>query len=244
VRILRVARFAARFNEFTIAPETLELMCNMVQAGEVDALVPERVWQELSRGLMEAVPSRMLQVLHECGALARIMPEMIWSPAAAQQRSQTVDFAAAQKVTLAVRWAVLSAECDESICRTLCARMKVPVEARDIALLTCREHRHIYGVLTHSPEAIVSLLERCDAFRRAERFAEILRAVQCRYLLPADFIQQSLLDQSLAAALSIPARHIALETAQRYPNQPQQIAAQIFRARVNAVGQLSHFHRS
>ena len=76
VRILRVARFAARFERFTIAPETFELMRTMVAAGEVDALVPERVWQEVSRGLMERRPSRMLAVLHACGALARLVPEL------------------------------------------------------------------------------------------------------------------------------------------------------------------------
>ena len=76
VRILRVARFAARFPDFTIAPETLTLMREMVTEGEVDALVSERVWQELSRGLMGAKPSRMLQVLRECGALQRLLPEV------------------------------------------------------------------------------------------------------------------------------------------------------------------------
>ncbi|MBS0356538.1 MAG: multifunctional CCA addition/repair protein [Proteobacteria bacterium] len=76
VRILRLARFAARFADFTVAPETLELMRAMVAAGEVDALVPERVWQELARGLMEARPARMIQVLRDCGALARLLPEV------------------------------------------------------------------------------------------------------------------------------------------------------------------------
>lgn len=76
VRILRVARFAARFADFSIAPETMTLMQQMVAKGEVDALVPERMWQELSRGLMEARPARMLEVLRACGALARIMPEL------------------------------------------------------------------------------------------------------------------------------------------------------------------------
>lgn len=75
VRILRLARFAARFPEFTVAPETLALMREMVGNGEVDALVSERVWQELARGLMEARPSRMLEVLRDCGALARLLPE-------------------------------------------------------------------------------------------------------------------------------------------------------------------------
>jgi len=76
VRILRVARFAARFTDFSVAPETLALMRSMVVAGEVQALVPERVWQELARGLMEAAPSRMLTVLRECGALAVLLPEV------------------------------------------------------------------------------------------------------------------------------------------------------------------------
>ncbi len=76
VRILRVARFAARFPDFTVAPETMQLMQEMVADGEVDALVSERVWQELSRGLMGAKPSRMLQVLRECGALQRLLPEV------------------------------------------------------------------------------------------------------------------------------------------------------------------------
>jgi tRNA nucleotidyltransferase (CCA-adding enzyme) len=76
VRILRLARFAARFPEFTVAPETMALMREMVAEGEVDALVSERVWQELSRGLMGAKPSRMLQVLRECGALQRLLPEV------------------------------------------------------------------------------------------------------------------------------------------------------------------------
>jgi tRNA nucleotidyltransferase (CCA-adding enzyme) len=76
VRILRVARFAARFAGFAVAPETMALMRSMVDAGEVDALVPERVWQELARGLMEAKPSPMLELLHECGALDRLLPEL------------------------------------------------------------------------------------------------------------------------------------------------------------------------
>ena len=76
VRILRLARFAARFHAFTVAPETTALMRQMVDAGEVDALVPERVWQELSRGLMEAHPSRMFEVLRSCGALPRLLPEV------------------------------------------------------------------------------------------------------------------------------------------------------------------------
>ncbi|MGV3725362.1 multifunctional CCA addition/repair protein [Hydrogenophaga sp.] len=76
VRILRLARFAARFPDFSVAPDTMALMRQMVDDGEVDHLVAERVWQELSRGLMEQRPSRMLEVLRECGALQRLLPEV------------------------------------------------------------------------------------------------------------------------------------------------------------------------
>jgi len=119
VRILRVARFAARFDEFTVAPETMELMREMVRAGEADALVAERVWQELSRGLMERRPSRMFDVLRACGALARVIPELdrLWGvpqPAAPHPEVDTgvhvmmvVDFAAETGASLAVRFAAL-----------------------------------------------------------------------------------------------------------------------------------------
>ncbi len=120
VRILRVARFAARFTDFTVAPQTQDLMRKMVSAGEVDALVPERVWQELSRGLMEARPSRMFEVLRECGALARILPEIdaLWGvPQRADYHPEVdtgvhvmmvVDHAAARGYALAVRFAALT----------------------------------------------------------------------------------------------------------------------------------------
>jgi len=123
VRILRLARFAARFSiaphDFTVAPETNALMRQMVAAGEVDALVPERVWQELSRGLMEVKPSRMFEVLRDCGALARILPELdaLWGvPQPPKHHPEidtgvhvmlVVDYAARQNYSLSVRFAAL-----------------------------------------------------------------------------------------------------------------------------------------
>ena len=120
VRILRAARFAARFTEFNVAPETMALMRRMVEDGEVDALVPERVWQELATGLMEAKPSRMFAVLRECGALQRILPEVdrLWGvPQPPQHHPEidtgvhvmlVVDYAAAQGYALPVRFAALT----------------------------------------------------------------------------------------------------------------------------------------
>jgi tRNA nucleotidyltransferase (CCA-adding enzyme) len=120
VRILRVARFAARFTDFTVAPETMALMRKMVDAGEVDALVPERVWQEVSRGLMEKKPSRMFELLRECGALARILPEIdaLWGvPQRADYHPEidtgvhvmmVLDYAATRGYALTVRFAALT----------------------------------------------------------------------------------------------------------------------------------------
>jgi tRNA nucleotidyltransferase (CCA-adding enzyme) len=120
VRILRVARFAARFTDFSIAPETMELMRWMVQQGEVDALVPERVWQELSRGLMEHKPSRMFETLLDCGALQRILPEVhrLWGvPQPPKHHPEVdtgvhvmmvVDYAASRNYSLPVRFAALT----------------------------------------------------------------------------------------------------------------------------------------
>ena len=119
VRILRVARFAARFDDFTVAPETMALMRDMVAAGEADALVPERVWQELSRGLMEKQPSRMFEVLRDCGALAVLLPEVdrLWGipqPEAHHPEIDTgvhlmmvLDMAARLGASLPVRFACL-----------------------------------------------------------------------------------------------------------------------------------------
>ncbi len=119
VRILRLARFAARFTQFTVAPETLALMREMVQNGEVDALVPERVWQELAKGLMEAQPSRMFEVLRQSGALGKILPELdrLWGvpqPEIHHPEIDTgvhvmlvVDYAARQGYALSVRFAAL-----------------------------------------------------------------------------------------------------------------------------------------
>jgi tRNA nucleotidyltransferase (CCA-adding enzyme) len=119
VRILRAARFAARFIDFDVAPETMNLMSEMVETGEVDALVPERVWQEISKGLMEEKPSRMFEVLRTCGALKKIMPELdaLWGvPQPAKHHPEidtgvhvmmVIDYAASKQYRLPIRFASL-----------------------------------------------------------------------------------------------------------------------------------------
>lgn len=119
VRILRVARFSARLVDFKVAPETLMLMRQMVEAGEVDALVAERVWQELAKGLMEEKPSRMFEVLRACGALQKILPELdrLWGVPQPEQHHpeidtgahimMVIDYAASQNFNLPIRFAAL-----------------------------------------------------------------------------------------------------------------------------------------
>ncbi len=210
VRILRLARFAARFDDFSIAPETHTLMQQMVQAGEVDALVPERVWQELSRGLMERTPSRMFEVLRGCGALARLLPEVdrLWGvpqPAAHHPEVDTgvhlmlvLDMAAHLKAPLTVRFACLghdlgkgTTRADElprhiahearsvKLVKAVCERLRVPTDCRELAEAVAREHGNVHRSGELNAAAVMRLLERCDAWRRPQRFSELLLACEC-----------------------------------------------------------------
>jgi tRNA nucleotidyltransferase (CCA-adding enzyme) len=169
VRILRLARFTARFTDFTIAPETLELCRKMVLLGEVDALVPERVWQELSRGLMCARPSRMMDVLVNCGASARVMPVWVDSP----QVREAVDRAAQTGLLLSSRFALLCLATPDA--QALAKQLRAPTECADMARL-------LPGVLklanesSLTAEQVLSLFEQCDAIRKPERLIELLRA--------------------------------------------------------------------
>ncbi|MBN8506304.1 MAG: multifunctional CCA addition/repair protein, partial [Burkholderiales bacterium] len=127
VRILRLARFAARWPHFRVAPETLDLCRRMVEAGEVDALVAERVWQEFSRGLMEAAPGRMLTLLREVGALARLAPELdrLWGVPQPAEHHPEIDTGAhlllvleqtvRQQAPLPVRFAALTHDLGKSL---------------------------------------------------------------------------------------------------------------------------------
>jgi tRNA nucleotidyltransferase (CCA-adding enzyme) len=176
VRILRVARFAARFG-FAVAPETLALMRRMAASGEVDALVPERVWQELARGLMEPSPRRMFAVLDECGALERVLPE--WRRLDARRALAALDCAAARLHPLPIRLAVLFAGVDETVAASACERLRAPQVCRDLALLVARLALQVAAAHTLDAEGLLAFLVACDAFRRPERFAMLLDAVDC-----------------------------------------------------------------
>ena len=139
VRILRVARFAARL-DFAIAPETLHLMREMVANGEADALVAERVWQELARGLMERQPSRMFRTLGECGALAVVLPELAgqFVGPAGNHTQAALDAAAARGLGLAERFALIAMRADEAAISGLGERLRLPQDCRELALIAAR----------------------------------------------------------------------------------------------------------
>ncbi len=210
VRILRVARFAARFADFTVAPETMELMRAMVACGEADHLVAERVWQELAKGLMENTPSRMFEVLRDCGALARLLPEVerLWGvPQRADYHPEidtgvhlmlVLDMSARLQAALPVRLACLFHDLGKATTPTallpkhhgheersarllagICERLRVPTVCRELADVVAREHDNIHRSGDLNAAAIVRLLQRCDAFRKPERFREVLLACEC-----------------------------------------------------------------
>ncbi len=265
VRVLRVARFAARFESFAVAPETMALMRQMVADGEVDYLVAERVWQELSRGLMEKRPSRMLQVLRDCGALERILPEvdrLFGVPQRAEFHPEVdtgihimlvVDWAARQGYSLAVRFAALVHDLGKgatpaaewpthhghearsaTLVRSLCERIRVPADCRDLAIIVAREHGKVHRAGELRPSTVVELLERVDAFRRPERFEEFLQACECDFrgrtgYEDRDFPEVDYLKQALHAARRIDVGVVARST------DPGRIREAVFQARVAAV---------
>ena len=276
VRILRLARFAARFsvapNDFSVAPETMALMSSMVAAGEVDALVPERVWQELARGLMEAKPSRMFEILRTCGALKRLLPELdaLWGvpqPAKYHPEIDTgvhimlvIDYAAAHGYTLPIRFAALLHDLGKGttppelwpshhghedrsakLVDIVCQRLKVPADCRDLAFMTARDHGNVGRALEMRPTTIVDLFMRNDAFRKPQRFVDMLRASECdcfgRSGLEAiDFPQPVFLESALHAAQQVNGGEIA----QQYKDQAQRIPEAIRDARIFAVQQFKN----
>ena len=266
VRILRIARFAARFHDFSVAPETLALMRQMVSSGEVDHLVAERVWQELATGLMEEKPSRMLEVLRDCGALARLLPEvdaLFGVPQRADYHPEVdtgihtmmvIDQSALRRFSLPVRFAALTHDLGKGttpadilprhigheersveLTEKLCARLRVPNDCRDLALLMARYHGNIHRAADLKANTIVTLFEKTDALRRPERFQQLLDACLCDFTgrlgwenRPYETPQRLL--TALAAVNSLDAGKIAAACIEK-----AHIPERIHQARVRAV---------
>lgn len=204
VRILRVARFAARFAQwgFRVAHETNALMRRMVDSGEVDHLIPERVWAEFARALGEKTPRRFFDVLYGCGALTRLFPEVepLYREAPpARHVHGSGAFAALQSAaTLSadpvVRCAALACDIgrgtgaafDSQRLAAMCARLRAPTAYRELAMLALRHHEHVPAAVTLAAAALLDLLGDLDAFRRGERFEDLLLVCRADARLPDD----------------------------------------------------------
>jgi tRNA nucleotidyltransferase (CCA-adding enzyme) len=202
VRILRLARFAARFPDFSVAPETAELARTMVRNGEVDALVPERVMQEISRGLMEPAPSRMLQVLDDCGLLERLHGELQDLPST----EAALDRAAGRGLPMPVRFAVLASACPSPrAVDDFLGKVRAPQDAAQLARLLVELRDALVQV--DSPSDVLDVLERGDAFRRPERFQGLLEAHEARTERSADRFRVALNAAAKVNAGSLAALH-------------------------------------
>lgn len=173
VRILRIARFAARLN-FKIADETLALMKTMVESGEIDALVPERVWKEFERALKEPYPEHFFATLAACGALAKLFPEMDY-PGAGMTALKKSKFISSNGI---VRFAALLHPLTNTKLTQFAQKYRIPrdyVELAQIVSIT----KTSYGIIfTLTPDAILDFFIKTDAFRREKRFLDILCALE------------------------------------------------------------------
>lgn len=247
VRILRLARFAARFSDFTIAPETLALTRAMAEAGEVDALVPERVWQELARGLLEARPSRMFEVLQGSGALQRLLPELAALAVGPGADSgawpalmAVLDVAAGLGAPIGVRYACLGHGLAAPALHEVGERLRVPHDCRDLARVVAREHDAVERCGELDAAGLLQLLERCDALRKPQRLAEMLLACECAARTRPDASQRpyapaARLFAALGAAREVDTASVAARAAARGATGPA-IGAAIHAARVAAIG--------
>ena len=206
LRVLRAARFAARFG-YRIAAETLALMREITAAGELATLAPERVWQELRRALVETHPHLFFTVLRECGALAALLPEVERLFGVPQPPRYHPEVDTGEHILLAlrqavrrgadevVRFAVLTHDLGKGttpvamlpahhgheergveLIEALCARLRVPREHRDLAILVARLHTRVHRALELKPSTMVRLLTEADALRRKSRFEQMLEA--------------------------------------------------------------------
>jgi len=273
VRILRAARFVARFG-FSVAAETLALMQAMVSNGEVDALVPERVWQELSRGLLENAPSRFFTTLRDCGALAKILPEVnalfgvpqppVYHPEidCGIHTMMVLDNTAHHRYTLEARFAALAHDLGkgntpkdilprhigheargDKILNRLCERLRVPAECRDLARIVIRFHSDVHRAKELRADTMVRLFQSCDAWRRPERFKQLLQVcssdAQGRTGHENDvYPQADYLLHALQAAQQINAGEIA-----QHCQDKNLIAEHVRLARVAAVEQVIKNYR-
>ena len=254
LRVLRVARFAARFG-FKVARPTLALMRELSASGELAELAPERIWQELARGLMEPHPARMIEVLRDCGALARLLPEVAAGFVASPRRAGiarhltgALDLAAKRGSALPVRYAILvhdpattkpavTGDFARSVrtAEAVSSRLRAPAECRDAARLAARWRHVVDGVDAAPPARLLELLSAADALRRPERIDALLEVCTCIALSAkrsaTSYPQAAIVRAALIAVKSVDAGAIA----RRVPRSPERTDADAIAHAVRAA---------
>ena len=218
VRILRAARFAARFG-FEVHQATMALMRRMVASGEADYLVPERVWQELERGLAGPYPEKLFEVLDQAGLAPKLLDGVRPLP-------ELLKRAAKAKATVPVRFAVVAWPHKEPEVAAVCERLKVPNEVRELALAACENRMALRAAEQSTADALLKLLKRTDAFRRPERFHDLLQVAR----LASPGLSTNRTEQALAAATAVDAGAIAAKA-----RSQGEIPRLIDEARVEAI---------
>lgn len=218
VRLLRLARFAARFSDFSIAPTTMQFATVLVENGEVDALVPERVWQELHKALATEQPLRMMAVLAQCGALTRILPGLVVNKQIEQAMAQAVQ----QGLTTAQRLALLLWQSPTRL--ALVKQLRTPAAYVDLVRLVPLFIEQLQSDL--SAEQVAQALQQMDVLRRPERFESVLQAAACA--IPLDIEQWR---QWAHAFCAVDAGAIA----KHYAGQSAAIPQAIWQARLAAI---------
>jgi tRNA nucleotidyltransferase (CCA-adding enzyme) len=203
VRLLRVARFAAKLPDFSVAKETLELLKEMVSNGEVDALVAERVWQECFKALKEVAPWRFFEVLESCGALEKIFPGFTFTSETKQALEKTTLTSECE----AIRFAILFAK--QSNLELSLQHFKAPKDFIQLAKQLFLQLSFLETASLDNAENILSLFESTDAFRRTERFQQLLQAAQAYLALKGLSLNQEKLLALLAACKKVSAKEFA-----------------------------------
>jgi tRNA nucleotidyltransferase (CCA-adding enzyme) len=272
VRILRVVRFLARYEPlgFSIAPETMARMRSMVAAGEADALVAERSWQETAKALAEPAPAAWMRALRECGALSRVFPELDalygvpqpakWHPeidtglhmelvlqaAADLTPEPRIRFAAlmhdlGKGRTPRSRWPrhIGHEESGARLVEAVSERLRVPTDYRELAVLAARWHGLAHRALELRPRTVLELLEACDAFRRPERFRELLIACEADHRGRGGFRERPYPQGDLLRQAQEKAMTVALSDADRAGLAGEKIGELLRRRRLAALKAVS-----
>lgn len=270
VRILRVARFHARFANlgFTVAAETMTLMRQMVDNGEVDSLVPERVWQETQKALGEANPECYIQTLRDCGALKVLFPELdrlFGVPQPAQHHPEidtgihtlmVLRRAAELSPAPEVRFAALvhdlgkgltpadilphhygHEDTSRELVTALCGRYRIPNHFRQLAELTAGWHTHIHRAAAQKPQTLLKVLDACDAFRKPERFQQLLIACMADSQGRTGFEQRPYPQAALFAELLTRCQQIDVKSIIAAGFQGEAIRTQLHEQRITAIKQ-------